>query len=96
MARAVSNGGLEGAGFEPFVPDGQAVAAIPVEDLDAVAVSVEEEEEVSGGGGLTKGVGDDAGEAVKEWLFRAITLIVQNDLVKVVNKTRDLAPCLRK
>jgi hypothetical protein len=38
---------LEGAGFEPLVPDHQAVG-IPVKDFDAITSSIEKEEEVAG------------------------------------------------
>jgi hypothetical protein len=43
----------EGAGLEPLISDDQSVA-LPEEDLDAIAATVEEEKEVSGEGILAK------------------------------------------
>ena len=55
---------LERADFESLVPDRQAVT-IPVENLDAIAASIDEQEQVAGGWILAKGGGHQAAECVK-------------------------------
>ena len=50
---------------ESLVPDGQPVAVIPVEDLDAVAAAIDEQEQVAGRGVLAEGSGHQAGERIE-------------------------------
>ena len=57
-------GHLEGAGLEPLIPDGQAVA-VEVEDLDPISAPVEEEEEMTGQQVLAKAFLNQARKAVE-------------------------------
>src|SRR5882757_11510923 len=63
-AGGVGVGDAEGAAFQSFGPDGEAVA-IPIQDLDAIAPFIEEDEEVSRERIELEGTGSQRGEAVK-------------------------------
>ena len=51
-------------GFESFVPDRQTIT-IPVEDLEAIAASIDEQEQVTGRRVLAEGGGHQPGERIK-------------------------------
>ena len=71
---------LERAGLESFVPDRQTVA-IPVEDLETVAASIDEQEQVAGRRVLGEGCGHQPGDASKP--FRRSVAGVQRNTLTV-------------
>ena len=58
-------GELECAGFEPFVPDREAVAAVPVENLETIAATIDEQEQMTGCRILAEGTRDQAPKCVE-------------------------------
>ena len=60
-----SFGKLERADLKSFVPDRQPITAIPVEDLEAIAASIDEEKQVAGREILAKGGGHQSGKRVE-------------------------------
>jgi hypothetical protein len=57
-------GQLEGSGFQPLVPDRQAVT-VEVEDLEPIPTAVDEEEKMAGQKVLAKAFLDQPGETVE-------------------------------